>query len=325
MNRDERVKELSQKLLDGVQETFKSDHFQKYLKAVSVFHGYSWRNIELILLQKPNATYVAGYEAWKKLGRYVLRGEKGISIFAPSKVTEKSKRPLLDDDGNPKFNDDGSPLLEETNETRIRFLVVVVFDVSQTEGDPLPALCNELQGAVPDFQRIFSAVQSISPYEIVYEDMSGDMKGYCRHTDKKIALKLGMSDEQIVKTLIHEFAHATLHANSSKSREQKEIEAESTAFIVSSFLGIDTSGYSFDYVSSWSYAMETSQLQEVLESIQVSANEMIVKIQAAMELLEKTPELTTQKLPERLSAAAKKSEQLNGEKEMIPSGKLLTQ
>ena len=325
MDRDEKVKALSQKLLDGVRQTFDSNHFKKYLKAVSVFHSYSARNVELIFLQRPDAAYVAGYEAWKKLGRFVRRGEKGILIFAPSKATVKREEPLLDEDGNQKLDENGDPLTEVKNETRIRFLAVPVFDVSQTDGGPLPALCNELQGAVPDFQKIFNAVQSISPYRIVFENLPEDKKGRCDYADEKIAIKLGMSDEQIVKTLIHEFAHATLHSGTKKSREQKEIEAESIAFIVSDFLGIDTSGYSFDYVSSWSYGMKTEQLQDVLENIQDSANEIIGKIQTAMEALEKTPEHAPKKLPERLTAAVKKSERLNVEKEMMPDAKMLVQ
>ena len=325
MTNDAKVKELSERLLDGVKPTFESNRFKTYLKAVSVFHRYSPRNTALIFLQSPNATHVAGFEAWKKLGRHVRRGEQGIQIFAPAKVVVKLTQPVLDDDGNPVLDENGSAGTEKIQKTYIRFRTVSVFDVSQTEGDPLPALCDDLQGAVPDFQKIFSAVQNVSPYKIVFEDLPKEMKGCCRNSDRKIALQLGMSDEQIVKTLIHEFAHATLHAHSDKSREQKEIEAESVAFIVSDFLGIDTSGYSFDYVSSWSYGMEIARLQDVMDNIQSSANEIIGEIQTAMELLEKVPERAPQKLPERLSAAAKKLEQLDGEKEMLPHANLLAQ
>ena len=154
MDRDEKVKALSQKLLDGVEQTFQSGHFKKYLKTISTFRNYSPRNVELIFLQKPNATYVAGFNTWKKLGRYVRRGETGISIFTPSVVTEKNEKPVLDNDGNLKLDDDGKPLMKEVKETLVRFHPETVYDVSQTEGDPLEALCNELQGAFPydDFQ-----------------------------------------------------------------------------------------------------------------------------------------------------------------------------
>lgn len=325
MNQDEKVKALSQQLLDGVRQTFETNRFKQYLNTISVFHRYSPRNTALIFLQNPSATHVAGFEAWKKLGRFVRRGETGISIFAPSKLVVKLKQPLLDDNGKPVFDENGDPKTETVQKTRIHFRTVTVFDVSQTDGDPIPALCNELQGAVPNLQNIFSAVQKISPYKIVFEDMDGEMKGCCQHSKRTIAIKFGMSDEQILKTLLHEFAHATFHAHSGKSKEQKEIEAESVAFIVSSFLGIDTSGYSFDYVSSWSYGMETAQLQDIMENIQSNASTLIRQIQTELESLEKAPEHKIENLPKRLSKALEKSEQLNSEKEMIPNANLLAQ
>lgn len=325
MQNEEKVKALSQKLMDGVRQTFESNRFKQYLKAMSVFHEYSPRNVALIFLQYPKATYVAGFEAWKKLGRYVRRGETGISIFAPSKVTNRAEKPILDDNKNQVLDKDGNVQKEGDQEIRIRFHPVSVFDVSQTDGDPVPALCNELQGAVPDFQNIFTAVQKISPYKIVFENMPGDTKGYCSDSEKKIALKPGMSDAQIVKTLIHEYAHAVLHKDVEKSREQKEIEAESVAFIASNFLGIDTSGYSFDYVSVWSHGMDTDHLLDALEDIQAGANEIISSISDEIKTLEQTRNTEKQKLPERLSAAVKESEKLNTEKEMIPNGKLLAE
>ncbi len=322
MFNEEKVKALSQKLLDGIRQTFESKRFKQYLKAMSAFHNYSFRNVVLIFLQNPSATHVAGFETWKKLGRYVRRGETGISIFAPIKSVDKIQKPVLDDNGNPVLDDDGNPKTEEERETRIRFQPVSVFDISQTDGDPLPALCNELQGAVPDFQKIFSAVQNLSPYKIVFEPMPEDQKGYCSHTDKKIALKPGMSDAQIVKTLLHEYAHATLHANSEKDRQQKEIEAESVAFIVSDFLGVDTSGYSFDYVSVWSHGMNIEELQDVLENIQVGANNIISRIDSEMKNIEQARSAECRKLPERLSEAAKESERFSAKKEAIQSEKL---
>ncbi|HEX3016237.1 MAG TPA: ArdC family protein [Caproicibacter sp.] len=323
MDKDEKVKELSQKLIDGVRLTFESNRFKQYLNFMSVFHHYSPRNIALIFLQKPTAIQVASFEEWKKLGRYVRRGETGISIFEPTKIVEKIKKPVLSDTGNPVSDKNGNPQEEEINKIRIRFHQVTVFDVSQTDGDPLPALCNELQSAVPDFKTIFSALQHLSPYKIVFEKMPDDKKGYCSHAEKKIALRPGMSDQQIVKTLIHEYAHATLHANSPKSEREKEIEAESVAFIVSDFLGFDTSGYSFDYVSAWGCGMGFTQLMSVLENIQNDAVNIISHIDAEMRSLDQTQAAEYQKLPERLNEAAIKSEKLSIEKEMIPSGKLL--
>lgn len=322
MASDEKVKELTQKLLDGVQQTFESGNFKKYLEFVSTFHNYSWRNTLLILSQKPNASLVAGFEAWKKRGRYVKRGEKGIAIFAPSKVKQKRKVPVYDEAGNPKLNPDGSPVMEEKVDTFIKFIITNVFDVSQTDGEPLPQICNELQGAVDDYEKIFTAVKNISPFTIEFEQITDGSKGYCDYGNSRIAIKMGMSNEQIIKTLIHEFAHAILHRDSEKSREQKEIEAESIAFIVSNYLGVDTLSYSFDYVASWSSGMELEQLQTVLENIQSTANQIINSLHEQFQLLEIEKAETVQEqnrenLQERLNQAAEKSSSHNQDMEMI--------
>lgn len=325
MERNEKIQALSKKLMDGVQQTFGSNRFKQYLKTMSVFHDYSPRNVALIFIQNPTATYVAGFEEWKKLGRHVRRGETGISIFVPTKTTVKMEKPILDDNDDPVFGDDSSPKTEKVEKIRFRFSPVTVFDISQTDGEPLPALCKELQGAIPNFQQIFSAVEKLSPYKIVFEPMPNDDNGCCSHKDKIIALKPGMSDAQIVKTLLHEYTHAVLHKDTEKSKGQKEIEAEGIAFIVSELLGVDTSDYSFDYVSVWSHGMDTDQLLNVLEGIQTDANKIISSIDAEMKHLERTRNAENRKLPERLSEAVKLSEKLNTEKEMIPSGKLLAE
>lgn len=315
---DDKVKELSEKLMEGVKQTFESDNFKNYLKFVSSFHSYSLRNSILIFTQQRNASQVAGYNAWKKLGRYVKRGEKGISIFAPSKSTVRKNVPVLDESGNPKNNPDGTPLIEDIEETRIKFFVTTVFDVSQTDGDPLPQICNELQGTVKDYEKIFNAIKKHSPYKVVFEKISGSTNGYCDYENAKIAIKTGMSEEQIIKTLVHEFAHATLHEETVKGREQREVEAESVAFIVSNFLGIDTSSYSFGYVASWSKGMELEELQSVLENIQQTANQIINTLQEEfqrIEEIEKEPPIETQNLEERISQAVGKVTEINQDKE----------
>lgn len=320
MASDEKVKELTQKLLDGVKQTFESGNYKKYLEFVSTFHDYSLRNTILILAQKPNASLVAGFESWKKRSRYVKRGEKGIAIFAPSKVKQKKNVPVYDEEGSQKFYPDGSPVKEEKELTFIKFFVTNVFDVSQTDGEPLPQICNELQGTVDDYEKIFAAVKNISPFKIEFEPIYTGSKGYCDYDHSRIAIKMGMSNEQIIKTLIHEFAHATLHNNSEKSREQKEIEAESIAFIVSNYLGVDTSTYSFDYVANWSQGMEIEQLQTVLENIQSAANQIINSIHEQFQTLEKVEavqEQSSENLQERLNQAAEKSNGQNQDKEML--------
>jgi Zn-dependent peptidase ImmA (M78 family) len=323
----ETVKELSQKLLDGVKETFESDNYKNYLKFVSSFHNYSLRNTILILTQRKNASQVAGFQSWKNHGRYVKRGEKGIAIFAPSKVKLKKPEPVFDEDGNQKLNPDGSPVTEEQENSFIKFMVTYVYDVSQTDGDPLPEICNELQGNVDDYEKIFAAVKNISPYKIDFEQINSGAKGYCDYKNSRIAIKMGMSNEQIIKTLIHEFAHATLHQHTEKSRERKEVEAESVAYIVSNFLGIDTSSYSFEYVANWSQGMELQELQNVLESIQSTANQIINSLQQEFQSIEKSEITQDEKnlnLQEKLCQAAEKSNQVNQDKEMSPFEKRIS-
>lgn len=315
-----KIEELSQKLLDGVQETFQSDNYQKYLKFASSFHGYSLRNTILILQQCGQATQVSGYQAWQKFGRYVMRNEKGIAIFAPSKVRVKRKNPVVDELGRTQFNADGTPLTQEEEQTIIKFNVTHVFDVSQTDGDPLPQICNELQGSVDNFQSIFSAVKSLSPYKIEFERITNGSKGYCDHRHSRIAINMGMSEEQIVKTLIHEFAHAVLHSQTGKSRERREIEAESVAYIVSDCLGVDTSSYSFGYVADWSKGMPVEELQNILDSIQSTANQIINSVQEEMKQLEKA-EIREQpgieNLENRLHRAAELTSESHQDKEIL--------
>lgn len=316
---EDKVKELSEKLMEGVQQTFLSDNFKKYLRFVSSFHNYSLRNTILIMLQHEKATQVAGFEAWKKHGRYVKRGEKGIAIFAPQKYKVKKEVVVLDELGNEKLNPDGTPMTESSDETRIKFAVTYVYDVSQTDGKPLPKICNELQGSVDQYEKIFNAIKKISPYKIVFEEIADGSKGYCNYSESKIAIKHGMSEEQIIKTLIHEFTHATLHEESDKCRERREIEAESVAFIVSDYLGIDTSSYSFGYVAVWSQGMELAELQSVLESIQQTASQIINSLHEELQLLEKSeiePEGKIQNLSDRLNRAAEKSSELASDKEI---------
>lgn len=323
MNNEEKAKALSDELSDGVLRMFRSNRLGQYLRAASLFRGYSPRNAALIFFQKPDATYVAGYDEWKKLGRYVRRGETGISIFAPVRAAEKTEKPVLDDEGNPVPDENGSPKKETESKTRIRFRPAAVFDVSQTDGDPVPALCLKRQSAVSDSGEIFEALQKVCPYRITFERLPGGEPGRCFRTEKKIVLRSGMSDGQIVKTLIHEFVRASL--TKEMSPERKKIETEGIAFFVSDFFGADTSGYRFGSVSVWSQRMDSEQLWEMLENIQESANRIIFRIDAAVKGIEKVQTRKLVKLPERLSEAAKISERLGAEKEVTRNAKLLAE
>lgn len=171
--------ELMERLKSGIRETFTSEHFRKYLKMASLFHGYSFRNTMLILIQKPNASQVAGFGVWKKLNRHVLRGEKGISIFAPITIKEKVEKVQHNEDGTIKVDGQGNPVTETEIRPLLRFKVTHVFDVAQTDGDPLPEICPLLQGSVDNYADVFQALKEVSPFPVVFEHLHDGSHGYC--------------------------------------------------------------------------------------------------------------------------------------------------
>ena len=277
------TKELMEKLEKGIRECMDGEKFRTYLKTQSMFHNYSVNNAFLIMMQKPNATRVAGFQTWKKLERSVLRGEKGISILAPSpyryekevnKLDSKTKKPILDANNN--------ILKEKITLEGLGFRKVTVFDVSQTAGKELPSICNELKGESLNSKNIIKTIEKISDVPVRYEDIQGGAKGYYSRKNNVIALKEGMSMDQTVKTLIHEYAHSQLH-NKPESilmdRSTQEVQAESVAFIVSNKFGVDTSQYSFEYLASWSGNKELSQLKESLDIIQKTSDKIITQIE----------------------------------------------
>jgi hypothetical protein len=298
MNESEKNRELSDMLLNGMLQTLKSDNFNRYLKFVSHFPGYSIRNTILILSQCENATRVTDYDKWKELGRYVKRGEKGIAIFIPSKVKIKKN---------------------DIEQTLIKFHITYVYDISQTNGESLPEICNKkLDGNIDNFEMMFNAIKKISPYKIVFEQFDDKAKGYCDYKNKKIAIRMGLNDNQIIKTLIRKFSNCVIYGEE-KNKELQKIEAESTAFIVSNFFGIDTSDYSFEYVANWCKDLKTEEIQQTLENIQSTANQIINSISEEIKILEKGKNLEYdkhQKLQERISQAAEKSNKLKNEKEL---------
>ena len=311
--------ELMERLKSGIQETFTSEHFRKYLKMASLFHGYSFRNTMLILIQKPNASQVAGFGVWKKLNRHVLRGEKGISIFAPITIKEKVEKVQHNEDGTIKVDGQGNPVTETEIRPLLRFKVTHVFDVAQTDGDPLPEICPLLQGSVDNYADVFQALKEVSLFPVVFEHLHDGSHGYCDFLNEKIALDYGMSDAQTIKTLIHEIGHATLqHAGSGKSRKQAEVEAEATAFIVADHLGLDTSEYSFDDVAAWATGMDCGNRSEVGSNSQSNAHQLISDVDEKVSAIQKSREQEKgeQPLPldQQLHTAQQKAQAVNAER-----------
>lgn len=304
--KDTKKEELLKRLEDGVQSTFTSQHFKAYLRMASLFHGYSANNIRLILMQKPEATRVAGFNTWKTLNRFVQRGEKGIYILAPMKMTVHTQEGIK--------NPDGTTTQQDVEKQILRFRTVSVFDVSQTAGEPLPEICKPLEGSVDQYARIFQALKDVAnPYTVEFENIRSGAHGYCQPKLRRIALDIGTSDAQTVKTLCHELAHSRLHESAISSREQKEVEAEATAFILCDHLGLDTSSYTFDYIADWAQHMDFVKLSATLEGIQQQAHELIAKIDTTLEALqmEQTHSLPKINLADRLQAAQKAAAEKN--------------
>lgn len=285
---DERLAALTEKLEHGIQELYASGRYAAYLSAISKFHRYSFSNALLILLQCPTASRVAGFHTWKKeFGRQVKRGEKGIQILAPCPVRQyvwqEAKDPQT---GQPIRNPDGTPKMETRIATVTRFKVAYVFDVSQTEGRELPALAvSELTGDVEDFQTMYACLSACSPVPVAEDFIPGTAKGYFSPSEGRIVLRPGMSQVQTVKTLVHEIAHAKLHdpakvlPEERKGKREKEVEAESVAYVVCQHFGIDTSDYSFGYLAGWSKGKDLSELKTSLDAIHSTAGEIIAALE----------------------------------------------
>ena len=302
MSEKQKVKEITDKLEAGLKEFFESEKYKSYLSTMSKFHNYSFNNTLLIAMQKPEATLVAGYQAWQKnFERHVNKGEKAIRILAPAPYKIKEERDKLDPvTGEMMFDENGMPQKEETEVTIPAFRAVSVFDVSQTDGKPIPELeVNELLSTVEGYEDFVQALMNISPVPIAFEDIPGDSKGYFSTAEKRIAVQENMSESQTLKTMVHEVAHSRLHdkeVNQSmdipvKDRNTKEVEAESVAFTVCQHFGIDTSDYSFGYIAGWSSGRNMKELKSSLDTIRKTASELITGIEGAMQELQLNREM----------------------------------
>ena len=296
----EKLKEITDRLEQGITELFDSERYKEYLKVMSKFHNYSFRNTVLIAMQKPDASLVAGFSAWKNnFERNVMKGQKGIKIIAPSPYKIKQEMQKIDPHTQkPVIGKDGKPVTEEKEVTIPAYKVVSVFDVSQTEGKELPDIAvDELTGDVDRYKDFFAALEKTSPVPIAFENIEGGSHGYYHLEDKRIAINEGMSELQTLKTAIHEIAHAKLHdidLNAPKDEQQphvdrrtREVEAESVAYTVCQHYGLDTSDYSFGYVAGWSSGRELSELKSSLETIRSAAAEIINSIDTNLAELQK--------------------------------------
>ena len=297
----EKLKEITDRLEQGITELFESERYKEYLRVMSKFHNYSFNNTLLIAMQKPDASLVAGFSAWKNnFGRNVMKGQKGIKIIAPSPFKIRQEMKKIDPHTQqPIIGKDGKPVTEEKEITIPAYKVVSVFDVSQTEGKELPDIAvDELTGDVERYKDFFAALEKTSPVPIGFEQIAGGSHGYYHLEDKRIAIDEGMSELQTLKTAIHEIAHAKLHdidLNAPENEQQprvdrrtREVEAESVAYTVCQHYELDTSDYSFGYVAGWSSGRELSELKSSLETIRSAAAEIINSIDETLAELSKS-------------------------------------
>ena len=295
-NKD-RIKEITAGIEKGIQELFESDRYRNYLTTMSRFHRYSLNNVMLIHAQKPDATLVAGFNKWKNsFGRHVKKGEKGIQILAPTPYKIKQEEQKLDPDTKlPLLDENGEPVTEEKEVTIPMFKVVSVFDVSQTDGRPLPQISSTLTGDVAEYEVFLEALHRTSPVPISFQAMEPGMDGYFAPKKQEIFLREGMSQVQTICAAVHEIAHSKLHdyehmteladdgetilVPGEKSRNTEEVEAESVSYAVCQYFGIETAENSFGYIAAWSQGKELKELRASLETINKTSSELITGIE----------------------------------------------
>lgn len=274
-------KALSSHLKNGISSYLETDTFKNYLNFVSKFHKYSEKNVRLLLAQNPEIKHVAAYKKWKDIGRTVIRNPKTLYVYAPGYKIMKDKN------GKPVKDENGQVVKEKF------FFLTPVFDVSQTNGDPIPKPIHDLEGdfETPEqFVKVYKAIENISPVPVKIEPIEGSARGYYHKLNKEIVLKNGLGEMMTLKTLIHEVTHAKLHADSTcvfgdTKYSQQEFEAESVAYIVSNHLGIDTSDYSFGYLASWTkQGQSVDSFTESLDRITKEAQQLIESLDKSLSL-----------------------------------------
>ena len=315
----ERLQQITAGIEQGIKELFESEKYMRYLSVMSRFHRYSVNNTMLIYMQKPDATLVAGYNKWKnQFERHVKRGEHGITIIAPTPFKKKIEEQKLDPDTKaPMLDQDGKVIMEEREVEIPMFRPVKVFDVSQTDGKPLPELASTLSGSVQNYEAFMEALRRSAPVPLSVEPMAANMDGYFSPDQQRIAIRTGMSEVQTVSAAVHEIAHSKLH-NYAKAQEEaaragdkeppkkkdrntEEVEAESISYAVCQYFGIQTGENSFGYIANWSQGKELPELRASLETINKAAGELIADIDRHYKVIckERGIDLTAAPEPQR--------------------------
>lgn len=303
-NRQEVLKDLTEQLEKSIQDFMESEKYKTFLSSIAKFHNYSLNNQILIAVQKPDSTLCAGYTTWQKQNRYVKKGEKGIRIICPAPYKKEYLKDVIDKTtGKPELLPDGRTKQEIVQKVIPFFKVGYVYDISQTEGQPLPEIADILEGDLDEgLKSLKEAMLQASPVPVCFQPIDGETNGFYSPAAGEIVVDSTLSEKQSLKTLIHETAHALLHnpeASSSQStRETKEVEAESVAYVVCQYFGLDTSDYSFGYIAGWSSGKEVPELRASLENIRNTSNEIISNVEQILIKKETLEQTVSQVLPE---------------------------
>ncbi|MBO5620801.1 MAG: hypothetical protein J5959_04155 [Butyrivibrio sp.] len=322
MEREDRLKQLTDQLTDGVKAVRDSGEYKKLLAVMAKFPHYSMNNCMLIAMQRPDATLCQGFDGWKKMGRYVKKGEKGIKIIAPAPYTVQKEVDKLDSNGKPVIDSDGEHVKETKEYQVIGFKAETTFDVSQTDGKELPKIgVDELKGEVDRYELMMGVLKDLSPVPIGFEDIQSGAKGYYHTSEKRIAIQKDMSELQTVKTCLHEITHAMLHADAPKeiSKSRKELEAEGTACIVLKYMGYDTDAYSFPYLTGYTTDADMKELKDSLNIIRRTSSKIITKIEDELSniYMERHPELVPDNEPARKSSEETEKESSSKQDNMV--------
>lgn len=303
-DRQEVLKDLTEQLEKSIQDFMESEKYKAFLSSMAKFHNYSLNNQILIAVQKPDSTLCAGYTTWQKQNRYVKKGEKGIRIICPAPYKKEYLKDVIDKTtGKPELLPDGKAKQEIVQKVIPFFKVGYVYDISQTDGQPLPEIADILEGDLDEgLKSLKEAMLQVSPVPVCFQPIDGEANGFYSPAAGEIVVDSTLSEKQSLKTLIHETAHAILHnpetASSQSTRETKEVEAESVAYVVCQYFGLDTSDYSFGYIAGWSSGKGTPELKASLENIRNTSNEIISNVEQILTKEKALEQTVSQVLPE---------------------------
>lgn len=281
MGQAEQIKEITEKLEEGIQNLFQSDTYKNYLKTLSKFTSYSFNNTLLIAMQKPDATLVGGYTVWQQAKRQVIKGEKAIKILAPCPYKKKIDKPLVDENGKQIMGADGKPITEKTEQVQMSFKIANVFDIEQTIGEPIE-IAHKLDFSVDGYDDFMEALKRFSPVPVIIKPVPGAPNGYYDLQNKEIVIDENMSQAMHVKTGIHELSHSLLHDRENGLEKDnlpdsrtKEVQAESISFTVLNYFGCPTDEYSFGYIAGWSSEKSVPELKQSMEIIRETSQKII--------------------------------------------------